>query len=340
MCVSATAAPGDPLETSSSSEAIDTTETHLRDRVLPPPIGVRFGEPLEAGDSERFRVAYSYERIQKQGLVVSDRDVSQGQVLLGNAPPLPVYVRLPRSLAVTAHTFQLSYAPHPRVTLVAEIPFIVKELETLDASGFRSQTETQGIGDVGFALIVPFIRKGNESSHVHVGFDAPTGSIRRGGDTMRLPFDSQIGNGTYDLEWGWTYRGHADRFAWGGQVVGRHPIRKNDLNYREGSRYAVSLWGVARIFQGLSASLRMDWEKRNNIRVRDPLPNAAIMDPSDNPKARGGTLLTIRPGLTLEIPQLRNQRVAVEFGIPFHQELDGPQLEQDWSIKAGWQWGF
>jgi hypothetical protein len=242
---------------------------------------------------------------------------------------------------VTVHTVELAYSPHPRATLIVEVPFVLKELETMDATGRRTQEQTKGIGDIGFALVAPFILKGRQSSHVHVGFDIPTGSIRRGGDMTRLPFDSQIGNGTLDFEWGWTYRGEIDWFSWGGQAVGHHPIGRNGLSYREGSRFNASVWGTLQLPAGLNASLRFEWQKQNNTRVPERnLVTDPIVDPSDNPKARGGTRLTVSPGLSLELPQLGNQRVSLEIGIPIHQDLDGPQLEQDWSLKAGWQWRF
>jgi hypothetical protein len=331
--------PGYAATTDSTEEVLETPADELdagKDASThsppPPPIGVRYGEPLEG---ERFRVVYRFERIQRQGLLIGDRDVSHAYVIANSYQP---YDRTPRSLTVTAHTFELSYSPHPRATLVVEVPFIQKELETLHDSGLRTQEQTRGVGDVGFALVVPFIRKGNESSHVHVGFDVPTGSIRRGGDAMRLPFDSQIGNGTVDLEWGWTYRGSMDWLSWGGQAVGRHPVGRNDLHYREGSRFEVSIWGATRIFNGLSASLRLAWEKQNNIRKFEA--PQSITDPSDNSKARGGTYITLSPGITLGLPRLGNQRVAVEVGVPVYQHLSGPQLERDWSVKAEWQWGF
>jgi hypothetical protein len=171
-----------------------------------------------------------------------------------------------------------------------------------------------------------------------VGFDVPTGSIRRGGDETRLPFDSQIGNGTVDFEWGWTYRGEIDWLSWGGQALGRHPIGRNGLEYREGSRFEVSLWSGVRIWKGLSASLRVGWEKQNNISKHQA--SQSIIDPSFNAKARGGTYFTLWPGMTLALPQLGNQRLSVEAGVPVYQYLSGPQLKRKWSVKAGWQWGF
>lgn len=301
----------------------------------PAPLGIRFGEALE---DQRFRIAYSFERMKHRGLLVSDGHVSQRDVL--NRPP-NFFDRTPRTLEVTVHTFQLAYAPHPRSTLIIEVPFVLKELETMDEFGRRTEEQTKGVGDIGFILVVPFIRKGGESSQVHVGFDIPTGSIRRGGSKTPLPFDSQIGNGTVDVEWGWTYRGEKDWLAWGAQVVGRHPIGRNGRKYREGSRFETSVWGAATLSAGVSASLRFGWRKQNNTRTQErDFVTDPLNDPSDDPKARGGTRLTLSPGLTLEWPRLGNQRISVEVGIPVYQNLDGPQLEQDWSIKAGWQWGF
>lgn len=301
----------------------------------PPPLGVRFGEALEG---QRFRVAYTFDQMRRKGMLIGDNQVSASDVLSNSFNP---YDRTPRELEVTSHTVQLAYAPHPRATLVIEVPFLLKKLRTRDSLGRVTQEQSQGVGDIAFALVVPFIRKGNESSQVHIGFDIPTGSIRRGGDETRLPFDSQIGNGSYDFEWGWTYRGEMDWLSWGGQATGRHPMKRNDLKYRVGSRFEISGWGAVRLPAGVSTSMRVGWRKQNNIRVPSgAFVGGTINDPSDNPKARGGYQFTVSPGLTVELPQLGNQRFAVEFDIPVYQHLDGPQLKEQWSVKAGWQWGF
>ena len=37
---------------------------------------------------------------------------------------------------------------------------------------------------------------------------------------------------------------------------------------------------------------------------------------------------------------LKGNRLAVEFGLPIYQYLDGPQLETDYRLMAGWQFAF
>ena len=332
-----------PAEDESSDQASsasrETASTKPPPPPPPPPIGVRFGETLE-GDS--VRIGYSWKRMHSQGLRVSADHVTPGDVYdLG-------YSQTPRSLEVTVHTFQIAYAPHPRVTLVAEVPFIQKELERVDPVALiggrsRRQIQTEGVGDIAFSVVIPFIRKGIESSQVHIGFDVPTGSIRRkesiGTGSRILPYSAQTGNGTVDLEWGWTYKGETENFSWGGQAIGRHPVGRNDRDYREGSRFTGSLWAVAQLFAGVSASIRTEWEKQNNSEGfdRDLRPT---FDPSESSQLRGGTRLSVAPGLTFDVPRLPGQRIAVEVGIPVYQDLDGPQLERDWTIKTGWQWVY
>ena len=99
----------------------------------PPPLGVRFGEPLE---DQRFRIAYTFDQMQRKGLLIGDNQVSPSDVLNGSFNP---YDRTPRRLEVTAHIIALAYAPHPRATLVVEVPFLMKKLRTRDDQGHVTQ---------------------------------------------------------------------------------------------------------------------------------------------------------------------------------------------------------
>lgn len=338
-------------ESGVETETSEPTPAHAGRPVPPAPLGTRFVEPLEG---KQMRVRYQYTHSKYQGLLIGDRDAPPGYVR--NDLYIP-YVETPRALDVTTHLVEVAYAPHPRTTLALQIPFVQKDLETLEGdSGYRRKDQTDGVGDIAIALIVPFIRKGRESSHVHIAFDIPTGDIRKEDFAgNRLPYDSQLGNGTFDFEWGWTYRGEYDWLSWGGQATGRHALEENGLEYREGSRFDASLWGGVRLFAGLSASVRVGWQKQNNLHGHDrqfdkivianpfpPPPDQRLPnDPAENGKARGGTRFLVGPGLAYDFSGvLAGQRLAVELTVPVHQDLDGPQLEQDWTLTTGWQWAF
>lgn len=309
----------------------------------PPPVGTRFAEPLE---NQRIRFRYLWRRTKAQGMMASDRDASPNFIFQNPNQP---FTETSRALDVSVHTLEVAYAPHPRTTLIAQVPIVMRDLETVDVLGVRRKDQTEGLGDVLLGLAVPFIRKRNQMSHVHVAFDFPTGSSREHGrNGIRLPYDSQLGNGSVDFEWGWTYRGSHARFSWGGQALGRHAIEANGHGYREGSRFEGSLWGGARIAAGLSATARAVWQKSSNLHGHDPLydtaPNLAgeqVDNPAKASQARGGTRLFLAPGLAWDLPGvLRGNRLSVEVALPVYQNLDGPQLEQDWNVTTGWQWAF
>ena len=154
----------------------------------PPPLGARFAESLEGS---RFRVGYRFERIRYAGLRTGDDHLTPDQVRAFGFPETP------RALDSTVHTVSVAYAPHPRVTLVVELPYVQNEYERFDVTSMvRREHQAEGLGDVGFAVVVPFIRKGVESSQVHLGLDVPTGSIRRGAEGRPLPYAAQPGNGS------------------------------------------------------------------------------------------------------------------------------------------------
>ena len=59
-----------------------------------------------------------------------------------------------------------------------------------------------------------------------------------------------------------------------------------------------------------------------------------------NPRAQGGSRLDLGPGINVALPRLGRQNLAFEATWPVYQSLNGPQLEEDWRLTAGWRWAF
>ena len=49
------------------------------------------------------------------------------------------------------------------------------------------------------------------------------------------------------------------------------------------------------------------------------------------------TDLLVGAAFAPQAEQLRSHRLALEVGRPAYQNLDGPQLETDWTVTLGWQ---
>ncbi len=96
--------------------------------------------------------------------------------------------------------------------------------------------------------------------------------------------------------------------------------------------------GVCRRLPGLS--FRGELNRWGTIHGADPALNPAMV-PTANPSLRGGTRASVGLGLNLSgSGSLRGHRLAIEALLPIYQNLDGPQLESDWTLTVGGQKSF
>lgn len=251
----------------------------------------------------------------------------------------------PRSMTTQMHMFGVMWAPIDRVTLTAMLPLVVKEMDHITRSAVNFTTDTWGVGDFKLGAMTRLWENGTHHVHANFAVSFPTGSVDENGDTpaghVRLPYPMQLGSGTYDLLPGLTYTGKSEGFSWGAQAIGTIRTGRNDEDYRLGHGYEVNGWVARPWLEWLSTSLRLNWKQWGNISGADPRLNPRMV-PTADPDLRAGRRLGIGVGLNFIVPRgfLVGNRFAVEATFPVYQSLDGPQLEQDWMVTAGWQYAF
>ncbi len=204
-------------------------------------------------------------------------------------------------------------------------------------------TKTSGIGDLTLAALINLQHNHDSRWHATVGLSLPTGDIEETDDiltpmntrpTPRLPYPMQLGSGSYDLITGLTYSANRDRLGWGGQWRSQWRLDENSEDYRLGDEHQLSAWSSYRINRHVSASARLTFVDRGNIRGMDSLIMAPVQtaDPSRHGRQRWDLAL----GANVLMPGGRH-RLAFEVSAPIRQDLDGPQLETDWTLTLGWQ---
>ena len=219
--------------------------------------------------------------------------------------------------------------------------------------GTRFRTRAEGWGDLKlssllrlYAVEAPSI--GSHAFHLNFGLSVPTGSITKKDGTplgnTRLPYPMQIGSGTVDLLPGLTYRGASGNTSWGFQAGGTVRTGRNSAGYRKGHEYTLTGFGAYRWAKWISTSLRTNWKywgniegSDDNIRQRNPMGVPIVQ--TAIPNLQGGQRLDILGGVNILLPEwmgLEN-RFAVEAGAPMYQYLNGPQLETDYVVFAGYQ---
>lgn len=264
------------------------------------------------------------------------------------APMQPPTLRIvPEKMDMEMHMLGMMYAPSDSVTLMLMGQYIRKDmLHTTFVGGMGTNqlgqftTKTSGVGDTSVSALIRW----RDDLHVTAGLSLPTGNIEETGQiltpmnarpTVRLPYPMQLGSGSFDPIVGLTWQRQHGAFGFGAQWRSVLRVHDNDEEYRLGDEHRFSVWGSVSNGDALSLSLRLEQFNRGNIRERD----TRIMGPvqTADPDRQASSTLSARIGLNYLLPGHKH-RVAVEWGVPLQQHVDGPQLEVDSTVTIGWQY--
>jgi hypothetical protein len=300
------------------------------------PIGVPYAHVLKPG---KWMISYTYGRMAMEGNLSGTEDVSIADIL-------KKYPVAPESMDVDMHMVCGMRGITENLTAMIMLPYYYKSMTMVARDHTRFTTYSDGVGDLQLGGLYALYRSNMHQLVFFGGLSVPTGSINARDDTpmaadQRLGYTMQLGSGTVDLLPALTYEGKCERIHWGAQVSGTIRLGENDYDYRLGDRYRLTGWSGYQIYDGIIASLRLDWQSWDNIHGADPELDPT-KTPGKDPKLRGGDRLDILPGLAwyLDKGPLKGNRLFLEGGVPIYQNLDGPQGKTTWLLTAGWKFVF
>ena len=270
----------------------------------------------------------------------------------GQPPTLRV---VPLDMSMDMHMFGLMYGINDALTLAVMTSYIDKSMNHLTFLGGmgsnelgRFRTESSGIGDTSVNLLWRLHEHDSGRIHAAFGLSLPTGSIDETAQvltpmnmrpTLRLPYAMQLGSGSYDPILGLTYAGFSGDWAWGLQQRSVFRLSDNDEDYRLGDEHRLTGWVSRSWSDSVSTSVRLGWRDQGRIDGIDSLIVAPVQ--TADPSRQGGKRSEVGFGLNWAgQADLRGHRVAFEWLLPIDQDLNGPQLEVDWSLIAGYQFSF
>ncbi len=312
------------------------------------PIGV-MGDHLH-GEGE-FMLSYRYMRMHMDGNREGTDSVSAGSILRPNGK----YPVVPTEMNMQMHMVGAMYAPKDWVTLMAMFPFVVIDMDHRTATGQKFTTRSSGIGDIKTTALIRLLQRPGHTAHLNAGVSWPTGSIDRKdntpasmGQNTQLPYPMQLGSGTVDLLPGVTYSGQGDWSSWGSQAMGTIRLGRNSENYRFGHEYMLTSWAAAVPHPWFSIGGRIQWRQWFDVEGQDDRLGSPMgipakdFVPTADPDLRGGMQLDIGPSVNFITKKgaLKGLRFAFEMLLPVYRDLDGPQLETDWTLTAGIQYAF
>jgi len=300
------------------------------------PIGVMGGHTHDTGG---VMLSYRYMSMHMDG----NRD---GTKRLSDSEVLADYMVTPTSMDMDMHMFGAMVAVNDKLTVMAMLPYINKSMKHLTRMGRKFTTKAEGVGDVKISGLYKIAAQSGHNLHLNLGMSLPTGSIDERDDTparnnAKLPYPMQLGSGTYDLMPGITYRGQNENYSWGAQAMTTVRLGENDNDYTLGDKVEISGWLQHQWSNAFSTSLRLNAQSWSDIDGADPDLNPAMIATAD-PELRSGKRIDLLLGATYHAQNgaLKGNRFSLEVGKPVYQKLDGPQLETDLILTAGWQLMF
>ena len=299
------------------------------------PAGVDLARPLAGGE---WRLSYRYLGRFQSGNRVGSKKISARVASRFQQPP---YIIVPETRDTSMHIAGLEWSPHERVTLLVRVPVI-----TIDETSLAivpppiPKTRISGVGDMTFGVLVPFMRKGEESTSVTLTIGAPTGSIKKLGPTGEHSYPIQTGGGSWTMSPGINYSGRYRDLSWGGQFAAIFSLNDNELNYQRGTEWRLTAWLGWSLGDWVSTSLRAEWNRWGNVSGGDRSLSLPFDSPAQDPWKQGGQRFDMGPGINIKVPRWAGQRFAIEALFPLWQDLDGPQLGNSWVLNAAWRMSF
>jgi len=187
------------------------------------------------------------------------------------------------------------------------------------------------------------------------GISLPTGSINEKNSThplrMRkdelLPYSMQLGSGTFDPKLGILYQGSSSPMWWGANLIYTGRWYENSRDYRLGDEYRLDLYTMYQVHYNTVLELQLNgryWGK-----VRGEMDSSAsgvsgratkndstspYMTPLFDSGNYGGSKLSVTAGLEWQPFPLHIIELSVS--VPIYQNLNGPQLEEDFRAMLTW----
>jgi hypothetical protein len=210
-------------------------------------------------------------------------------------------------------------------------------------SGTDFRTHNSGFGDLTLGALLGLYSDETNDIILNLAGSVPTGEIYRttsiptdGAMSQAMPYPMRLGSGTFNAKPGITWKHFTETGSYGVQFQTDLPIGRNYRGYSVSDEFRLNTWYSHVVSDNVSASLRVENLWRNQFGGADPDANNMLI--STNVESfRGGYWLNFGAGVATI---LNGHLLNVEFVPTLHQNLNGIQLETDWSLVASWSKSF
>jgi len=320
------------------------------------PAGIMTDHVHENGE---FGIAYSFMNVQMQGNMSGTTSVSDNDIFKN-------YMMSPAKMNMQMHMLMPMYGITNKLSVMAMVSYNVNSMSMhmmpmedmmmhmpgMNMSNYNSMPTTSrssGLGDTKIYALYNMLKNCCHRLVLGAGVSLPTGSIMAKGTTMQstndvLPYNMQLGTGTYNLLPGIVYVRQRGIVSFGAALNANIKPGVNARNYCWGNEYSFSPWFTYKPLSWLSFSLRAEAYSMNALYGwDDAIHVSSSNDPTANYKNYGSQQrLTSFVGMNVYAPSgiFKGMRLLIEYGMPVYQNLQGLQMPVRSGVTARLQYNF
>mgnify|MGYP005637996491 CR=1 FL=1 len=304
-------------------------------------------------------LSYRFMSMDMEGLRRGRDGISPADAFAAN------YTVAPTSMSMDMHMFGGMKAISDKNTLMLMVPYLETEMDHaifpmaspligLNGGASRFTTNSSGWGDLKAGILHTMWQEDGRNVLIAGTIGLPTGSIGEKGIIpgpgglidRQLPAPMQLGSGSFEFRPTVTYNSSYEDWSWGTQASAIVRLDDNNHGYQLGDSFTTQAWVSKPISHSLALNGRLAYTYTNQLsgtqtgvgqhppfaRSRDTVTTAFS-------KNYGGEMLKAAIGANFVFNEgrVKGHRLAVEIGLPIHQDLYGIQLEADWTLTIGWQ---
>ena len=285
-----------------------------------------------------FEARYSMELMSFEGLKAGTEEIPAVLVLRD-------WDLAPLSMTTQRHEVELRAGILDWLGGSVTVPFHHTSTE-LANNQLRGSPTASGIGDLEVHALFGLHDTWPYRAHLIAGLSLPTGSVEEVGQLPTaevgesegtLPYPMQPGDGTFALVPGAVFVAENEFGTVGFRGEAQLPVGENDRGWTPGNSFDAQIWMAYRFTDWVSGSVRLSYLKVGDLTGSD-ISVDAFSSPLAHPDLQSGTRVAIPIGINLHFPEgkLHGNRLHVEFIMPVHQDLEGPQLTPSSGVAISW----
>ena len=290
------------------------------------PAGVMLDHTHDAG---QWMLSYSYMRMAMNDMQQGGKKISSADVFANG------YMMSPLEMTMDMHMFGVMRGLTNEQTLSVMTHYNKKKM-TIDRpmSHPNFTTSTEGLGDTSITIIDNLKRYGFKNTVISYGVSLPTGSTDERADTpmganTKLPYNMQLGSGTYDILLSATTKGNINQDnSYGVQIRSTLRTGLNEDGYRLGNEYAATGWVTHDVTDALDLSAIIDAKYRDGITGEDT--DLGSMSPTMDADQSAAT--TVTAGLDATYSMNGGHIWSLRADLPVHQHVEGIQMANDYGM--------